>query len=841
MIFDVHKKHSKGDLVFIEVCYRGRDLANLTNMHHALRRFDRNSKERKNLRGYAMPTGVAITVPETHTGISDTSDTIHDQFAKANFPLVKELMYDMNFTLNMIQVDQGGWKTNGTFNGLMGLFQNRTVELAGMGNLMRSERMEVVDFTIVTLLLKTSVIFKQPPLSLVSNIFELPFSGEVWLSCLGFIIACWITMMSFRFISRLELLTPADSLTFIIGTMCQQSIDLASYFNSTKFLFFVAKLASFFIFTAYSATIVALLQSPSKAITSVDDLTASPLKVGAMDVVYVWVYFNESKDPQVQRLFRKKIKPFGKKALIEAEVGMKRVKDELYAFQTEVNAAYHLIKETFTPQDTCKIHELEAIKVAPFSIPVKKGSKYRNLFRQRLIWQMEVGIIHRTHMIWVAQKPKCESGVAAFNSVGLHELRSLYIFLGIGLAVALSILGAELYWMRRLQMKLSNYVDVDEPKMDNQSAFKLVYQGGNNVQIFLGVNYGSSDDSSDGEFCGFDEQAGDGAFPCKDAENIESFRSYFASLASAEQEADSSSYAAEIEPVLNKEQSNHSPSGGIPFSTREDEGSDDSFFGKEVVSPDAEITKRKSAETSFVRLSYSNRDKRHSAKFFLNTLGYGEHCGNIVYRMIDDTEDDEEAEPSTLKRGKYERSSDLRNSVKAHIAKYNSCISHYRRVHAPNRLYLPTDLSIIKMHKNYNETHEPGVSYQFYGRTLKSLNIAMVKLGHEECETCISAKLHQKTLGHSIEDLASSKSCAICRDFKEHRRLYTEARVEYEQDGESVTPGHVVLAVDLQKVIQLPRLDGLKTIVFSQRLIAFNETFAPVGKYAQSTPVVACV
>lgn len=62
MIFDVHKKHSKGDLVFIEVCYRGRDLANLTNMHHALRRFDRNSKERKNLRGYAMPTGVAVSM-----------------------------------------------------------------------------------------------------------------------------------------------------------------------------------------------------------------------------------------------------------------------------------------------------------------------------------------------------------------------------------------------------------------------------------------------------------------------------------------------------------------------------------------------------------------------------------------------------------------------------------------------------------------------------------------------------------------------------------------------------------------------------------------------------------
>lgn len=36
-------------------------------------------------------------------------------------------------------------------------------------------------------------------------------------------------------------------------------------------------------------------------------------------------------------------------------------------------------------------------------------------------------------------------------------------------------------------------------------------------------------------------------------------------------------------------------------------------------------------------------------------------------------------------------------------------------------------------------------------------------------------------------------------------------------------------------------MDGLKTVVFSQRLVAFNETFAPVGKYTQTTPVLACV
>nr|XP_019531056.2 uncharacterized protein LOC109402795 [Aedes albopictus] len=478
-LFDVHKKHVKGGLTFKEVCYHGRNLMELSNMHRALLRLDRNSKERKNLRGYAMPTGVAITSPEKHTGISDVSDTLHDLFAKANYPLIKELTYDMNFKLNLIQVDQGGWKTNNTFTGLMGLFLNRTVELGAMGNLMRSERMEVADFTIVTLLLKTCVIFKQPPLSLVSNIFELPFSGEVWLSCLGFILICWVIMMSFRFYSKQELLTPGDALTFIIGTMCQQDIYLTAHFNSTKFLFFVAKLASFFIFTAYSATIIALLQSPSRAITSIDDLTASPLKVGAMETVYIWVYFTEAKDVQVQKLFRKKIKPFGKESLIEPDVGMQRVRDELYAFQVESNAAYQLIKRTFTPQDTCKIHELEAVKVAPFSIPVRKGSKYRELIRQRLTWQMEVGIMHRAHMIWIAQKPKCEAGVAAFNSVGTEEMRFLYKLLPVGMALAWFILGAELYRKRRLQKREANAGSFGSEKAVANSEMKmdLVYDG----------------------------------------------------------------------------------------------------------------------------------------------------------------------------------------------------------------------------------------------------------------------------------------------------------------------------------------------------------------------------
>ena len=42
------------------------------------------------------------------------------------------------------------------------------------------------------------------------------------------------------------------------------------------------------------------------------------------------------------------------------------------------------------------------------------------------------------------------------------------------------------------------------------------------------------------------------------------------------------------------------------------------------------------------------------------------------------------------------------------------------------------------------------------------------------------------------------------------------------------------MSVDMQKVIMLPRLPGLKQAIFCKRLVLFNETFAPVGCWKKS-------
>lgn len=170
---------------------------------------------------------------------------------------------------------------------------------------------------------------------------------------------------------------------------------------------------------------------------------------------------------------------------------------------------------------------------------------------------------------------------------------------------------------------------------------------------------------------------------------------------------------------------------------------------------------------------------------------------NIIYRCIDSNEDDVSAKPGT--RGKYLRSAERRNAVKAHIFLYNPTISHYRREHAPNRLYLPADITAKQMFQHYQDTHpELQVSYTFFCRMLKELNISIVKLGHEECEACVGATQHQDLLGHKDEE--AKHGCSVCVKHEEHMRLAKQSREAYRSDGDKVEPDEIVLAVDLQKV-----------------------------------------
>uniref|UniRef100_A0A182FMQ1 Ionotropic glutamate receptor L-glutamate and glycine-binding domain-containing protein n=1 Tax=Anopheles albimanus TaxID=7167 RepID=A0A182FMQ1_ANOAL len=139
-LFEVFKVHYEALLMVEVIESKFISLTNnYENLRVALERVRKQNFLRRNLQGFPLSCGSAVTAPEYYKGPTDQSDAIHDLYMRANFPIINELMYDMNFTLNLVQVDSGGWKKNGSFSGLFGKFQNHSIELGCIGTLMRTE------------------------------------------------------------------------------------------------------------------------------------------------------------------------------------------------------------------------------------------------------------------------------------------------------------------------------------------------------------------------------------------------------------------------------------------------------------------------------------------------------------------------------------------------------------------------------------------------------------------------------------------------------------------------------------------------------------------------------
>ena len=223
--------------------------------------------------------------------------------------------------------------------------------------------------------------------------------------------------------------------------------------------------------------------------------------------------------------------------------------------------------------------------------------------------------------------------------------------------------------------------------------------------------------------------------------------------------------------------------------------------------------------------------------FFLKTLGYS--SDKVITSTLLATPSGALTPPAD-KRGKHapanKKTDDTRKLITDHIQSHNPSISHYRREHAPNRLYLPGDLTITGMHKDFQEKHpDVSVCYETYRKVLDEMNISFAKLGEEECELCMIYNKHE----HDSQD---SESCTKCRDWLEHNERARLARTCYITDKDAPSDKNWArLSTDMQKILMLPAMPGVKTAVFTRRLVAFHQTFAPLGKRTKSTPAVGVI
>ncbi|KAL1465680.1 hypothetical protein WDU94_005230 [Cyamophila willieti] len=226
----------------------------------------------------------------------------------------------------------------------MGALKDGTYDLGATGALMTTYRISMAYFLVDTFEMKTAIIFRQPRLVSVSNIYFKAFSSQVWLciaACL--LLGSIILHIQVSVLRGIQMEksnsheTFADRVTFVWAALCQQGNHIkAATSDSVRISMFTILLTALFLFYPYSANITALLQSPGGAIRTVDDIVTSPIKILVHDMPYSIHMIAENNKSAVRKVYQEKI--FSNQGehcgvYVNIEKGIERVRTGMYGFQ----------------------------------------------------------------------------------------------------------------------------------------------------------------------------------------------------------------------------------------------------------------------------------------------------------------------------------------------------------------------------------------------------------------------------------------------------------------------------------------------------------------------------
>lgn len=175
-----------------------------------------------------------------------------------------------------------------------------------------------------------------------------------------------------------------DVVSFVWGAVCQQGTHLLIPTTSGRFIVLTTFLATLAIFTSYSASIVALLQSPSHLIKTIDDLLASPLKMSLQEAGYNRYNYLIENISILNKVYDAKVRPQGKDGWIyDPFVGVEKIRTELFAFQVESASAYKAVAQTYTESEKCSLSEIHLLRLAVTTVTVERNSPYKELIKRR--------------------------------------------------------------------------------------------------------------------------------------------------------------------------------------------------------------------------------------------------------------------------------------------------------------------------------------------------------------------------------------------------------------------------------------------------------------------------
>ncbi|XP_053687023.1 ionotropic receptor 75a-like [Sabethes cyaneus] len=419
------------------------------------------SVRRLNLRRYMLRASMVVTIPETLHHLTDYKDKHIDTITKVNYVLTNDLVHYMGARINYSVVSSWGYYNSTTkrWDGMIGELSHRTADLGASPLFFTSDRIAVIDYVAMTSATRSKFIFRSPKLSFTENVFLLPFDDIVWV-CIAIVIilssgllvitahAEWSVPLLQDDPNDPSILRPTfrDTLLMIYGATCQQGSSTLPRSCSARTITMITFTILMFLYVCYSANIVALLQSPSTKIRTLEDLLASRLKFGAHDTVFNHYYFTHATEPTRQAIYERKIRqPDGSENFVPLEQGIDRIRRGLYAFHVEQGVGYKVISETYQEDEKCGLQEIQYLQVIDPYYAIQKNSSFKEHVKIGLFRLNEHGIQYRENANFYTKKPKCTGGGGKFVPVSLVDTEPAILVIVWGAALAATMFVGEIF------------------------------------------------------------------------------------------------------------------------------------------------------------------------------------------------------------------------------------------------------------------------------------------------------------------------------------------------------------------------------------------------------------
>ncbi|XP_013168978.1 PREDICTED: uncharacterized protein LOC106118776 [Papilio xuthus] len=412
---------------------------------------------RKDLRGEPITISTIITDNRTKSELYNMRNIHRDTLTKSSFRQYMPIYDFINATKVIMYADTWGYLVNGTFNGMVGQMARGEAELGGTLIFITRERLSVLNYMNYPGSLSVKFVFREPALSYQHNLFLLPFKPIVWCCIIALVfILIFILYINARWecikaqnedMLDNSVLKPniSDIAILVMSAISQQGSSTELKGALGRSVMFILFLAFVFLYTSYSASIVALLQSSSSAIRTLSDLLDSRLELGAEDTPYNRHYFPAATEPVKKAIFQNKIAPRGSKPnFMKLEDGVRKLQKEPFAFNMNTGRGYRLVDQYFYDHEKCGLQEISYFPNTKPWQTCRKDSPYREILKIGSLRSQEHGLNLRVNKQLYSSKPTCNVKGGNFGSVKMVDFYPAVLTLIYGMLLAIIILIIEI-------------------------------------------------------------------------------------------------------------------------------------------------------------------------------------------------------------------------------------------------------------------------------------------------------------------------------------------------------------------------------------------------------------